>query len=64
MWAIMELTRFFSLLTASLEVKSKAPNGVTFNVKGKSAHEGPIAGSVSPCFPLRETVGSGSWVGG
>ncbi|EFE39849.1 hypothetical protein TRV_05433 [Trichophyton verrucosum HKI 0517] len=32
--------------TASLEVKSKAPNGVTFNVKGKSAHEGSIAGSL------------------
>ncbi|WEW55491.1 Mitochondrial porin [Emydomyces testavorans] len=31
---------------ASLEVKSKAPNGVTFNVKGKSAHEGPISGSM------------------
>lgn len=44
----LELTViFFFLLTASLEVKSKAPNGVTFNVKGKSAHEGPIAGSVS-----------------
>ena len=38
---------------ASLEVKSKAPNGVTFNVKGKSAHEGPIAGSVS-CFGSAE----------
>lgn len=46
-----------SRLLASLEVKSKAPNGVTFNVKGKSAHEGPIAGSVSSnyCF-LQETL--------
>lgn len=34
--------------SANLEVKSKAPNGVTFNVKGKSAHEGNIAGSVRP----------------
>lgn len=33
-------------LLANLEVKSKAPNGVTFTVKGKSAHEGPIAGQV------------------
>lgn len=32
---------------ANLEVKSKAPNGVTFNVRGKSAHDGPISGSVS-----------------
>lgn len=34
---------------ANLEVKSKAPNGVTFTVKGKSAHEGPIAGQVRLC---------------
>lgn len=39
---------------ASLEVKSKAPNGVNFNVKGKSAHEGPIAGAVS-LFILQKT---------
>ncbi|KAB8239845.1 porin [Aspergillus alliaceus] len=38
---------FYHTSAASLEVKSKAPNGVTFNVKGKNAHEGPIAGSVS-----------------
>ncbi|KAL4956585.1 eukaryotic porin/Tom40 [Aspergillus filifer] len=37
---------FYHGSAASLEVKSKAPNGVTFNVKGKSAHEGPIAGSL------------------
>ncbi|GFF37576.1 mitochondrial outer membrane protein porin [Aspergillus udagawae] len=37
---------FYHTSAASLEVKSKAPNGVTFNVKGKSAHEGPIAGSL------------------
>ncbi len=28
-------------------MKSKAPNGVTFNVKGKSAHEGSTSGQVS-----------------
>lgn len=32
---------------ASLDIKSKAPNGVTFNVKGKASHEGKNAGSVS-----------------
>ncbi|KAL5342538.1 eukaryotic porin/Tom40 [Aspergillus crustosus] len=37
---------FYHSAAASLEVKSKAPNGVTFNVKGKSAHEGSIAGSL------------------
>ncbi|KMU87206.1 hypothetical protein CIHG_04650 [Coccidioides immitis H538.4] len=37
---------FYHTSAASLEVKSKAPNGVTFNVKGKSAHEGPISGSL------------------
>ncbi|KAL2001873.1 hypothetical protein VTN02DRAFT_1085 [Thermoascus thermophilus] len=37
---------FYHTSPASLEVKSKAPNGVTFTVKGKSAHEGPIAGSL------------------
>ncbi|KAI9798324.1 MAG: Mitochondrial porin [Piccolia ochrophora] len=37
---------FYHATAASLEVKSKAPNGVSFNVKGKSAHEGPISGQV------------------
>lgn len=32
---------------ANLDIKSKAPNGVTFNVKGKASHEGKNAGSVS-----------------
>lgn len=32
---------------AALEVKSVAPNGVSFNVKGKSSHEGSTAGNVS-----------------
>lgn len=33
---------------ANIDIKSKAPNGVSFNVKGKSAHEGKTAGSVRP----------------
>ncbi|CAG8095539.1 unnamed protein product [Penicillium salamii] len=37
---------FYHAAAANLEVKSKAPNGVTFTVKGKSAHEGPIAGQL------------------
>ncbi|KAL9621099.1 MAG: hypothetical protein Q9160_004484 [Pyrenula sp. 1 TL-2023] len=41
------LTRdFYHTSAANLEVKSKAPNGVNFNVKGKSAHDGPISGSL------------------
>ena len=52
--------RVFFMCAASLEVKSKAPNGVTFNVKGKSAHEGPIAGSVS-CFGSAEEGGLVVW---
>ncbi len=55
--------RVFLMRAASLEVKSKAPNGVTFNVKGKSAHEGPIAGSVSQTssfpFSSEKTVETG-----
>ena len=34
-------------LTANLDIKSKAPNGVTFNVKGRATHEGKNAGGVS-----------------
>ncbi|KAF7719123.1 Mitochondrial outer membrane protein porin [Penicillium ucsense] len=37
---------FYHASPASLEVKSKAPNGVTFTVKGKSSHEGSIAGQL------------------
>ncbi|KAL8822011.1 MAG: hypothetical protein Q9223_000002 [Gallowayella weberi] len=36
---------FYHAVAANLEVKSKAPNGVTFNVKGKSSHEGSTNGS-------------------
>ncbi|KZF25688.1 outer mitochondrial membrane protein porin [Xylona heveae TC161] len=37
---------FYHTSAATLEVKSKAPNGVSFNVKGRSAHEGPIGGQI------------------
>ncbi|EEH08771.1 outer mitochondrial membrane porin protein [Histoplasma capsulatum var. duboisii H88] len=37
---------FYHTCPANLEVKSKAPNGVTFNVKGKSVSEGPINGAL------------------
>ncbi|KAI9737795.1 MAG: hypothetical protein M1834_009163 [Cirrosporium novae-zelandiae] len=36
---------FYHASAANLEVKTKAPNGVAFTVKGKSAHDGPIAAS-------------------
>ncbi|KAL8953532.1 MAG: hypothetical protein Q9222_000590 [Ikaeria aurantiellina] len=37
---------FYHTAAANLEVKSKAPNGVSFNVKGKSSHEGSTSGSI------------------
>ncbi|KAL1994345.1 hypothetical protein VTN49DRAFT_3014 [Thermomyces lanuginosus] len=37
---------FYHTNPASLEVKSVAPNNVTFTVKGKSSHEGTTAGSL------------------
>lgn len=37
---------FYHTSAAALEVKSKAPNGVNFIAKGRSAHDGPITGSV------------------
>ncbi|KAI9829775.1 MAG: hypothetical protein M1819_006012 [Sarea resinae] len=37
---------FYHTAAATLEVKSKAPNGVSFNVKGKSAHEGATTGQI------------------
>ncbi|XHG00621.1 hypothetical protein AWENTII_004053 [Aspergillus wentii] len=46
---------FYHTSAASLEVKSKAPNGVTFNVKGKNAHEGPIAGSLEAKYVDKPT---------
>ncbi|KAL8833690.1 MAG: hypothetical protein Q9170_004135 [Blastenia crenularia] len=37
---------FYHATAANLEVKSKAPNGVSFNFKGRSAHEGSTSGSI------------------
>lgn len=37
---------FYHSTAATLEVKSKAPNGVTFNVKGRQPHDGSISGSI------------------
>ncbi|CAF9931981.1 MAG: Mitochondrial porin [Heterodermia speciosa] len=37
---------FYHVSAASLDIKSKAPNGVTFNVKGKASHEGKNAGNI------------------
>jgi len=37
---------FYHTSAAALEVKSKAPNGVNFTARGRSAHDGPITGSV------------------
>ncbi|KAI9843883.1 MAG: Mitochondrial porin [Sclerophora amabilis] len=37
---------FYHTTATNLEVKSKAPNGVSFNVKGKQAHGGPTSGSL------------------
>jgi len=37
---------FYHTAAFALEVKSKAPNGVTFNVKGKSSHESHTGGQI------------------
>ncbi|KAL2059114.1 hypothetical protein ABVK25_000406 [Lepraria finkii] len=37
---------FYHTTASKIDVKSKAPNGVSFNVKGQSAHEGPTSGSI------------------
>jgi voltage-dependent anion channel protein 2 len=37
---------FYHLTASNLEVKSKAPNGVNFTVKGKSTHDGSTSGSI------------------
>ncbi|MCJ1468311.1 Mitochondrial porin [Pseudocyphellaria aurata] len=37
---------FYHTTATNIEVKSKAPNGVTFNVRGKSAHEGSTSGNI------------------
>ncbi|EXJ86154.1 hypothetical protein A1O1_06524 [Capronia coronata CBS 617.96] len=46
---------FYHTTAANLEVKSKAPNGVVFNVKGKSAHDGPISGSIEGKYADKAT---------
>jgi len=46
---------FYHTTAANLEVKSKAPNGVVFNVKGKSAHDGPISGSIEGKYSDKAT---------
>ncbi|KIW67612.1 hypothetical protein PV04_06850 [Phialophora macrospora] len=46
---------FYHTTAANLEVKSKAPNGVVFNVKGKSAHDGPISGSIEGKYTDKAT---------
>ena len=43
-WWNMWSLRWFK---AKIDVKSKAPNGVSFNVKGTSTHDGPTSASVS-----------------
>lgn len=37
---------FYHTTATNLEIKSKAPNGVTFLVKGKSAHDGHTGGQI------------------
>ncbi|MCJ1459059.1 Mitochondrial porin [Mycoblastus sanguinarius] len=37
---------FYHTAAAKIDVKSKAPNGVSFNVKGTSAHEGSTSASI------------------
>jgi len=37
---------FYHTATVNLDVKTKAPNGVNFNVKGRSTHEGSTSGSI------------------
>ncbi|KAL8959561.1 MAG: hypothetical protein Q9193_003599 [Seirophora villosa] len=37
---------FYHTAAANIEVKSKAPNGVSFTTKGKSSHEGSSSGSI------------------
>lgn len=37
---------FYHTTASKIDVKSKAPNGVSFNVKGQSAHEGRTSGSI------------------
>jgi voltage-dependent anion channel protein 2 len=50
------LTRdFYHLSVASLEIKTKAPNGVAFTVKGKSNNQGPLSGSLETKYNDKAT---------
>lgn len=46
---------FFHLASASVDVKSTAPNGVTFTVKGKTAKDNAIAASVDAKYADKAT---------
>ncbi|KAF8474882.1 eukaryotic porin/Tom40 [Kalaharituber pfeilii] len=46
---------FYHTASANLEVKSKAPNGVQFTVKGKSDQAGAIAGSIEAKYTDKPT---------
>jgi len=46
---------FYHLAASSLDVKSTAPNGVNFNVKGKSTHEGSTSGSIEAKYKDEST---------
>ncbi|KAF5097290.1 hypothetical protein D0Z03_001448 [Geotrichum reessii] len=47
---------FYHLANANLEIKSKAPNGVAFTVKGKSSQkDGSIAGSIEGKYSDKAT---------
>ncbi|KAI9789712.1 MAG: Mitochondrial porin [Peltula sp. TS41687] len=54
---------FYHTTATSLEVKSKASNGVTFNVKGKSAHDGHIGGEIDAKYtdPLSGLTITQAW---
>jgi len=46
---------FYHTASAALEVKSKAPNGVAFTVKGKSAHGGAVGGQLEAKYADKPT---------
>ncbi|KAI9751723.1 MAG: hypothetical protein M4579_005942 [Chaenotheca gracillima] len=54
---------FYHTTATSLEVKSKAANGVSFNVKGKQAHEGATSGSLEAKYvdPKTGTTLTQAW---
>lgn len=54
---------FYHVAAATLEVKTKAPTGVNFTFKGKSAHDNALAGSIEGKYADRPsgTTGTLSW---